>query len=157
MRRRGRQGINVFTGTQDPGKDLFAYLFLIIMVFSMMVLMSVDEGRQGMRGQITPRKAGRSSRSTIAFVSPDRIGRLTMEDGSIWLRFGADWYKPEADAELLERNGRISVVTNGGGGQKRVLYLEEDRTNKVLLADYLMAFQALSRQGINVAFVERVK
>ena len=44
--RRKRNGFS-FENAQDPGKDLFAYLFLLIMVFSFMLLMTTEEKRKG--------------------------------------------------------------------------------------------------------------
>jgi hypothetical protein len=143
--------------TQDPGKDLFAYLFLLIMVFSFMLLMTTSERQSTLPGQKGPQQSEDSGRSRLAAVSTDKIAQLVKKDGRLWLRFGNDAYDPVWDMGRLEEDQRIAVITETDGRQQRVLYLEEDRTNTVLLAEYLAAFQHLNRHGIGVAFAERIK
>lgn len=127
------------------------------MVFSFMLLMTVEEKRETMAGQTAPEKQGTAGRSTLAVVSKEKIGRLIKKDGELYLRFGKTLYHPRSDVPLLEKAQRVSVTFDKEGEEKRVLYLAEDWADKVLLAEYLNAFQYLSRQGIGVAFAESVK
>lgn len=155
-RRRRKIGIYL-ERTQDPGKDLFAYLFLLIMVFSFMLLMTTGEKKSTIPGQTAPQQHNTIGRSLLAAVPLEKIARLAKKDGSLYLKFGSTLYHPDRDVDRLENDHRIALISDKDGRRKRVLYLEEDRTNKVLLAEYLDAFQHLSLRGIDVAFAERVK
>jgi hypothetical protein len=155
-RRRRHIGISL-ERTQDPGKDLFAYLFLLIMVFSFMLLMTTGERQHTIPGQTGPQQHEDAGRSRLASVSLEKIAQLAKRDGRLCLRFGNESYDPARDMDRLEKDQRIALITGRDGRQQRVLYLEEDKTNKVLLAEYLEAFQHLNRRGIGVAFAERIK
>jgi len=155
-RRRRKIGIYL-ERTQDPGKDLFAYLFLLIMVFSFMLLMTTGEKKSTIPGQTAPQQHNTIGRSLLAAVPLEKIARLAKKDGRLYLKFGSTLYHPDRDVDRLEKDHRIALISDKDGRWKRVLYLEEDRTNKVLLAEYLDAFQHLSLRGIGVAFAERVK
>lgn len=155
-RRRRKIGISL-ERTQDPGKDLFAYLFLLIMVFSFMLLMTTGERKSTMPGQTGPQQHDATGRSLLAAVPLEKIARLAKKDGSLYLKFGSVFYHPGRDVDRLEKDHRIALISDKDGRHKRVLYLEEDKTNKVLLAEYLEAFQHLSLKGIGVAFAERIK
>jgi len=154
--RRRKNGI-LLERTQDPGKDLFAYLFLLIMIFSFMLLMTTEERRNSIPGQEGPQKHDATGRSVLTAVPVEKIGQLAKKDGQLYLKFGKELYHPGRDLNRLKEERRISVVSDKDGRQNRVLYLEEEKANKVLLAEYLAAFQYLSQQGIGVAFAERVK
>ena len=157
MYRRSRRTSIFHERTQDPGKDLFAYLFLLIMVFSFMLLMTTEERLNSISGQKGPERQTAAGHSKLAAVSGKKIGRLTKKDGELYLAFGREFYHPRKDLGRLEKDQRVSAITDEAGRQKKVLYLEEDRANKVLLTEYLTAFQNLSNQGISIAFAERVK
>ncbi len=143
--------------TQDPGKDLFAYLFLLIMVFSFMLLMSMEEKTEKLTGQKAPSQESTSGKSTIASVANDKIGRLIKEKGEIYLLFGKNKYRPKEDLDQLEKDNIIILVPGADDKKSRMIYIEEDRGSKVFLTEYLTAFQYLSRKGISVAFAERMK
>jgi hypothetical protein len=143
--------------TQDPGKDLFAYLFLLIMVFSFMLLMTTDECRDAVSGQKSPERSNSSSGSSLASVAFEKIGRMVKKDGKLYLAFGKILYDPKKDVEKLENDGRITTIIDKDDVQRRLLYIEEDNDQKVFLTEYLDAFEYLSNQGIGVAFSERVK
>ena len=87
----------------------------------------------------------------------EKIARLTKRNGRLYLKFSHETYDPVRDINRLESDHRFVVISETDGQQKRVLYLEEEKTNKVLLAEYLEAFQHLNRKGIGVAFAERIK
>lgn len=110
-----------------------------------------------MPGQTGPQQHENAGRSRLAAVSLDKIAQLSKKDGRLYLRFGNDSYDPVHDMDRLERDQRVALLTETDGQQKRVLYLEEDRNHRVLLAEYLEAFQHLNRRGIGVAFAERIK
>jgi hypothetical protein len=127
------------------------------MVFSFMLLMTTGERKSTMPGQTAPQQHETSGRSLLAAVPLEKIARLARKDGSLYLKFGNEFYHPGRDVDQLEKDHRIVLLSDKDGRQKRVLYLEEDKTNKVLLAEYLEAFQHLSLKGIGVAFAERIK
>jgi len=127
------------------------------MVFSFMLLMTTGEKKSTIPGQTAPQQHNTIGRSLLAAVPLEKIARLAKKDGSLYLKFGSTLYHPDRDVDRLENDHRIALISDKDGRRKRVLYLEEDRTNKVLLAEYLDAFQHLSLRGIDVAFAERVK
>jgi hypothetical protein len=128
------------------------------MVFSFMLLMSTDDCRNTMAGQTGPRKQSQNpSNSTLAAVSTNKIGRMAKQNGRLYLVFGKSFYDPKKDLELLEKDQRITIITGKDNVERKLLYLEEEKDNPVLLTEYLDAFQHLSSHGISVAFAERVK
>lgn len=127
------------------------------MVFSFMLLMTTGERKSTIPGQTGPQQHDAIGRSLLAAVPLEKIGRLAKKDGSLYLKFGSEFYHPGRDVDRLEKDDRIALISDKDGRQRRVLYLEEDKANKVLLAEYLEAFQHLSLRGIGVAFAERIK
>ena len=155
MRQRRKSGISLGR-TQDPGKDLFAYLFLLIMVFSFMLMMSMEERYDRLIGQLAPdlQQEQKTGRSTLATVSSDKIGHLKKSGERLFLVFQDVSYDPESEAEKLIQENRIVILKGSDGQEKKSIYLEEDNSGKVLLTEYLSAFQNLSNKGISVAFAE---
>ncbi len=130
----------------------------MIMVFSIMLMMTTGDTSNSTSGQSAPQKQENSGRSGIAAVSEGHLGKLAKKDGRLRLIFGKKSYDPQRDVENLESDKCIRVVRNDETGRNRkILYIEEDTENHVLLAEYLTAFQHLSHQGIDVAFAERIK
>jgi len=157
MARKRRKNSISLERTEDPGKDLYAYLYLMTMVFSFMLLIASTKPQNPVSGQTAPEQNDASGRSTLASVSFEKIGRLARKDNQLFLVFGKEPYHPKKDLNRLEQDGRIAVVQDSHGGKKKFIYIEEDRSNSVLLSEYLSAFQYLSRQGIGVAFAKRIK
>ncbi len=153
-RKRGLSGIE--QRTVDPGKDLFAYLFILIMVFSFMLLMTTEERHSRQRGQKAP-QSSKVGRSQVVEVASTNIGRLEKEDNGIVLIFENQRYRPLQDIERLTADGRIAVSQGSDGSSERVLYLVAENAQKVSLAEYLKAFSFLGEQGINIAFAEEVR
>jgi len=127
------------------------------MVFSFMLLMTTSEKQQTLPGQTGPQQHKDAGRSRLAAVPLEKIAGLVKKDGGLCLKFGRAYYDPATDLDRLEADERIAVLCEPDGGEKRVLYLEEDTSHKVLLTEYLGAFQHLSRRGIGIAFAERIK
>jgi len=127
------------------------------MVFSFMLLMTASDRQRSIPGQTGPRQHDDTGRSRLAAVPLEKIAGLTKKEGGLYLRFGSAFYDPSRDLDRLEADHRIALITETDGQQRRVLYVEEDKTHKVLLAEYLEAFEHLSRKGIGVAFAERIK
>jgi hypothetical protein len=127
------------------------------MVFSFMLLMTTGERKSTMPGQTAPQQHSTTGRALLAAVPLEKIAKLARKGGNLYLKFGNEFYHPERDVDRLEKDHRIALISDKDGRHKRVLYLEEDKTNKVLLAEYLEAFQHLSLKGIGVAFAERIK
>ena len=129
----------------------------MIMVFSFMLLMTTGEKKSTIPGQASPQRHEHPGRSRLAAVPLEKIATLARKNGRLYLKFGNDFYSPEKDVQRLLEDQRIALIPQKDGGQKRVLYLEEDKSTRVLLAEYLEAFQYLSLKGIGVAFAERIK
>jgi hypothetical protein len=127
------------------------------MIFSFMLLMATNELRDTMPGQAGPQKHNATSLSSLTAVPQEKIGRLIKKHGRLYLKFGNVWYHPVRDIHRLKRDQRISELPDPDDGTRRLLYLEENTTHDVLLAEYLTAFHSLSVHGIVVAFAERVK
>ncbi len=152
-RRRGMAAIE--QRMVDPGKDLFAYLFILIMVFSFMLLMTTEERRAQQSGQKAP-QSSKVGRSQLAEVAAVNIGRLEKGDQGLVLIFADQSYHPWQDIERLTSDGRITVSEQEDGSSNRTLYLAADNAQKVSLVEYLEAFSFLGEQGINVAFADEV-
>lgn len=152
MGRRRREGISTSLAAGDPGKDLFAYLFLLIMVFSFMLLMSFDEKGSAQKAP----ESKKSGTSTLTTISKDNIATLEEIDSKIFLRFGKDLYDPENDLEKLEQDKKIVVVKQDGREEQRFLYIEKKNQEDISLFEYLETFKRLSQKNISIAFVREV-
>lgn len=155
-RRRMRQS-GASDGAQDPGKDLFAYLFLLIMIFTFMVLLTTEERRNGMAGQTAPASQPTSSRASLTTVARDQIGSLAMVGEQLVLNFADKTYHPSRDIEALIADGCVGHLPGEDGREKRVLYIAEKGQQAVSLDAYLRAFKSLADAGITVAFTEQVQ
>lgn len=155
MRRRSKERVG-FVNFQDPGKDLFAYLFLMVMIFSLLLLRTAEEQIADLSGNKSPRQIEPAGQSSLREVSIDNLGRLGRRQGEVILLFGNAGYHPRTDGGRLLADGRITPMTDEAGREKKILYLEEGQGGDILLNEYLKAFAELSRQGIEVVFVDRV-
>ena len=155
MRRRRKNGMT-FDRPQDPGKDLFAYLFLLIMVFSFMLMMSMEDRYDRLLGQLAPDKQPeqQTGQSTLTAVGVENIGSLKKTNGQLYLVFQDTAYDPLSEVKRLVEDNRVVILSNKDGQEKKYIYLEETNSDKVLLTEYLSAFQNLSSKGISVAFAE---
>jgi hypothetical protein len=156
MARRRKRNTTDIAMTADPGKDLFAYLFLMIMVFCFMLMMAAHEVTQSMQGQESPEKQQAAGSSSLAAVSEKNIGRLMKKDSRIYLRYGDQLYSPEKDIDKLTADGHVLTLKDKDDVEKQMLFIEETNDQQVLLTEYLFAFQHLSADGVGVAFAERV-
>jgi len=154
-RRRQRTSSNGIMA--DPSKDLFAYLFLMIMIFCFMLMMATHEIVQGVKGQDSPAKQEAAAGSSLAHVNVEGIGRLLKQGNDIFIAYGDHHYSPKTDLEAMRADGRVMTLPGKDGKDKQVLYIEETSDQQVLLTEYLEAFGYLSRQGIGVAFAERAE
>lgn len=154
----GRRGRNQFSiaMTADPGKDLFAYLFLMIMVFCFMLLMAAHETSQTTAGQASPEQAPAAANSGIAGVAKEKLGILFKDEGEIFIQFENSRYSPEKDIDRLRADRRLVTSTETDGEKKFLLYIKESGSHQLMLSEYLSAFQHLSRSGIGVAFAEPI-
>lgn len=148
MRRRNSRGGGMMPA-QDPGKDLFAYLFLLIMVFAFMLLMSVDQQKQAQKapGHVQPGRSGFHS------VSSEHVATLEKDRGKLWLRFGDVRYDPLTDFEKLVQDRRLIKDEDG---EKQMLLIEDNLGESISLQDYLKTFSVFSRQGVAIAFAREV-
>lgn len=152
MGRRQRQGISTSLAAGDPGKDLFAYLFLLIMVFSFMLLMSSEQAGS------TQKAPGRTKKgkSTLTTVFKENIASLEKIDSKIFLRFGKDLYDPEKDFEKLKLDKRIVIAKKGSKQEQLFLYIEKKNQVDISLFEYLETFKKLSQKNVSIAFVQEV-
>lgn len=152
-RRSGRVGPRLAGGqAADPGKDLFAFLFIMIMVFSGMLLLTTKE--QADQAQAAPRST-RSGSIALEKVAEKKIGSLRRIDGEIYLLFNGRRYHPIRDFEELAAADLFTQTVSGSDGQ-RTLLLEAGDAGKVSLSEYLEAFQFLGSKQIDIAFAERI-
>ncbi len=136
----------------DPGKDLFAYLFLLMMIFAFMLLMSFESSG---RPQQAPDQK-KSAVSGYAVVSAKNIATLEKKNGRLMLRFEDRLYDPRKDIERLEADGRI--VSQGRAElEKKMLYIKKTQQTQVSLYDYLETFKTFSDNRIYIAFASEVK
>jgi hypothetical protein len=152
MGRRQKQGISTSLAAGDPGKDLFAYLFLLIMVFSFMLLMSFEQAGSAQKAP----ESEKSGTSSLTTISKDNIASLEEIDSKIFLRFGKDLYDPENDLEKLEQDKKIVVVKQDGREEQRFLYIEKKNQEDISLFEYLETFKRLSQKNISIAFAQEV-
>ncbi|MEA1969125.1 MAG: hypothetical protein U9N77_13015 [Thermodesulfobacteriota bacterium] len=152
MGRRRRQGISTSLAAGDPGKDLFAYLFLLIMVFSFMLLMSFEQAGSARKAP----ESEKSGTSTLATISKDNIATLEEINSKIFLRFGKDLYDPENDLEKFEQDKKNVVVKQDGREEQRFLYIEKKNQEDISLFEYLETFKRLSQKNISIAFTREV-
>jgi len=157
MSRRRKRNSSAHDGTQDPGKDLFAYLFLLVMIFTFMVLLTTEERRNGMAGQTAPASHPTSSRASLTAVERDQIGTLAMAGEQLVLNFADKTYHPSRDVNALLADGCVAHLPLQNGDENRVLYIAEQTQQAVSLEAYLAAFKALADEGITVAFAEKVR
>ena len=149
---RRRRGVPL-QSVQDPGKDLFAYLFLLMMVFSFMLLMTMDERQKNMPVQTAPDQEARSSRDATAVVMASKVGLLGKQDGLVRLIYNDGSYALPTDIDQLLADKRLEKDVEDGV-TVQILYVREDVRHKLLLDEYFTASKELSDRGIRVVFVE---
>lgn len=155
-RRRGRRE-QFFSQVQDPGKDLFAYLFLVMLLFSFVILVTYEEKiRQGQKIQKSPTVTSPGT-SSLVKLKNEEIGKLVKKGGIIYLLFGRNFYRPDEDVKSLEEKGIFKIIKDEAGKETKTIYIEEDPQSKIYLNEYLEAFKKLSDQGINISFARRVE
>ncbi len=152
-RRAGVSGIE--QRVVDPGKDLFAYLFILIMVFSFMLLMTTEERHARRHRQQAP-ESTRAAQSQLAEIAFSAIGHLEKDGDEVAMFFADQEYFPLRDLDKLLADGRVVISKTENGGEKQVIYLSTADADKLSLAEYLSAFSFLGEHGINVAFADRV-
>ena len=110
MRRIGRRSRKdeFFSQVQDPGKDLFAYLFLVMLIFSFVILVSYEEKIRGEKIQKAPQVSA-PGKSRLVKLKNEEIGRLVKKDGRIFLVFGGKFYSPDEGIKILEKKGIIKT------------------------------------------------
>ncbi|SDU57040.1 hypothetical protein [Desulfobacula phenolica] len=144
---RRRQSINISLAAGDPGKDLFAYLFLLIMVFSFMLIMSLEQPGSAQAAPDRKKRGG----STFSKLAKQRLATLENRDSKIYLRFGKDIYDPQTDLKRLEQDKRIVIKKQGKTIQK-ILYIKKTKDNNISLSQYLETFKSFSDHNISIAF-----
>jgi len=152
--RRSRRG-EFFSQVQDPGKDLFAYLFLVMLIFSFVILLTYEQKVRRQTIQKSPEEVSQG-RSSLVTLKNKEIGKLIKRDGIIYLLFGEKSYRPDTDIASLEKEGILKTIQRDGK-EAKMLYIEEEPQSRIYLKEYLETFAALSDQGIDIAFARKVK
>lgn len=140
---------------QDPGKDLFAYLFLVMLIFSFVILVTYEVRIQSEKAKRSPNIASQGS-SNLVKVRGGEIGKLAKKQGVLCLVFGGKMYRPDEDLKLLEQKGIVKTIKDEMGKETKMIYIEEDPQSRIYLREYLEAFRELSDQGIDISFIRRV-
>jgi len=119
---RRRHRTEFFSQVQDPGKDLFAYLFLVMLIFSFVILITYEQKVRRMVIQESPKEVSQG-KSSLVTLKDKEIGKLVKREGEIYLLFGEKYYRPDREIALLEKAGIIKrdgiVIT--GVKQRRAL------------------------------------
>ncbi|MBW1854370.1 MAG: hypothetical protein JRF49_11485 [Deltaproteobacteria bacterium] len=152
--RRGRKS-EFFSQVQDPGKDLFAYLFLVMLIFSFVILLTYEQKVRRQTIRKSPEEVSQG-RSSLVTLKNKEIGKLIKRDGRIYLLFGEKSYRPDTDIASLEKEGIVKTIQRDGK-EAKMLYIEEEPRSRIYLREYLETFSALSDQGIDIAFARKVK
>ncbi len=155
FRGRKHRGGDLFSQVQDPGKDLFAYLFLVMLIFSFIILLTYEQKVRREAVQQSPTEISQGSSSLIT-LNTGQIGRLVKREEKVCLLFGEKTYFPDTDIAVMEKDGIIKQVSRNGRKAK-VLYLKEDPRSSIYLKEYLETFSALSQHGIDIAFARQMK
>ena len=140
----------------EVGKDLFAFLFLTIMVFSFMLMLNSHSLVAENKEKSQTIKQDRVGKSSFKLLNKKNLGRLIKKDGNIFIAFESYFYSPATDIAQMERDGRIIRKKGKNGTEEHLLYLEEKQESRVLLEEYLRTFKNLSDKGIAVAFSEKL-
>jgi len=154
-RRHCRNNIRLIP-TADPGKDLYAYLYLIT-VISFIFLVTAGKMPNALSKHQGPDQLKVSGASSLTTVASRNLGKLVKQGNRIYLKFGDRFINPATEIHRLEAEGFLTAMKNPDGDEKKTLFLESAETNAVLLSEYLSAFQQFTRHGIGIAFAERVK
>lgn len=154
-RRHGRKSITLIP-TADPGKDLYAYLYLIT-VISFIFLVTAGKMPDAISKHEGPDQLKTPGVSSLATLSSKNLGKLVKQGAQIYLKFGNRLIDPITEIHRLEAEGFLTSLRGTGGKEKKTLFLESAETKAVLLSEYLSAFQQFSKHGIGIAFAERVK
>ena len=156
MARRHRRNSITLIPTADPGKDLYAYLYLIT-VISFIFLVTAGKMPNAVVKHESPDQRKVPGVSSLATVASRNLGKLVKQENRIYLKFGDRLIDPITEIHYLEAEGFLTAMRGPGGKKKRTLFLESAETKAVLLSEYLAAFQQFSKHGIGIAFAERVK
>ncbi len=154
-RRHGRKSITLIP-TADPGKDLYAYLYLIT-VISFIFLVTAGKMPNAVAKHEGPDQLKVPGVSSLATVASGKLGKLVKQENRIFLKFGDRLIDPVTEIHYLEAEGFLTATKSADGKKKKTLFLESAETKAVLLSEYLSAFQQFSKHGIGIAFAEQVK
>jgi len=141
---------------QDPGKDLFAFLFLMVMIFSFMVLISSQQIKKQNPSENSIEQKSSSAQTSIKPISKSLLGKLEKKENNLYIIFDNVYYNPKKDLNKLKDDKRIDIIKRKDGRVDKVLYLEKNKSSTVLLGEYLDIFQILNQEGISIAFSERM-
>lgn len=126
----------------DPGKDLFALLFMSFFLIAVLMLISVGRSR----GRVPINAAGPPRASTVVL---DRalLGRMEPHGRGVELCQGRRcWLLPQQAAEAA---AQARFLPRRGGGR---LLIVKDPGNRIGAGTMLRAVNALNRLGISVEF-----
>jgi len=131
----------------DPGKDLFALLFMSFFLISVLMLLAIG----GANGKVPVNTSGTPADSTVV-LDEGLLARIKVEDGGISLCQGEScWPLPEG-VENIKREARL--FSQGPGIESLIV---EDPGDQVGAGTMLVAGKALNDAGIKVEFRTRMR
>ncbi|MEA3465668.1 MAG: hypothetical protein U9R29_06640 [Thermodesulfobacteriota bacterium] len=157
MSRRRRNATVIAGAGHDSGKDLFAYLFLLMVIFVFVLLMTLHQVQGATEQTTAPTTNQPQENSLVKSINQQQFGVLVKVDDQLVLQFGDQYFRPQQDLEQLLASPYLLSETDATGHERKVLYLDADHGQQVLLTEYLSSFQSLSRAGIDVAFAKRME
>ena len=137
--------------TQDPGKDIFAFLFIMNMLFTSMLV--VGSNSLGTPTETPPGATGARG-DAAQTIDGEKAGVIQKEGSRLWLVYQNDRYQPGKDIKRLIEDGH--VFTEGTDKNKRqVLYILDNGVRDINLSLYFKTFRPVQQAGVGVVFVRR--
>ena len=136
---RRRRMLDPLSAFQDPGKDLFAYLFLVMLLFTI-ILISMKPAQQPVKGQpLGTEPLYGDSKNKISLGVVSRAGdelEVMFEDRRLTV---ADLNKREAITQVLEKDSIVHIRFDEGTSS----------------SDVIEIVMALARSGVEYRVVEQ--
>jgi hypothetical protein len=134
---------------QDTGKDLFAMLFLVMMMLAQIFMMLTNEPKKPEPPQI-PDLSGNSS-ETLPPASP-KVGNIILKGNKVFIKFEEKLFNPQRDGAELITMGYTITSHDQFGNEVQLLYVDYDGIvdSKTLSR----GLAPLRRIGINPYFTE---
>lgn len=141
MRRKRRNLISIF---EDPGKDIFAFLFITTFIMVFVMLLSYEQKKKGGPPPLpVDEKKGESSIT----LHREEVGVLKKENGQIMIVLGNKMFNLN-DISIIDELVQGPWIKNIKG--KKILVIKEDPNTNILLKEYLSAFGRIHAKGVEI-------